>query len=74
MLKEFIGKLNDFATHHQLFFAALIGLSIICVSWGIEKILEYYIFPQKKLADYIIAIVSGLTLLLFIQHFILHVL
>jgi len=74
MFGRLVEKLNNFASHHQFFFAALIALSIICISWGVERILDHYIFPRKKLMDYVIAIFGGLILFLCVQHFVLHVL
>ena len=72
MFSEVLDKVSEFADHHQALFAVIVGFSFICASWGIEKILEHYLFPRKKPYGYIIAIVIGLTLLWLTQHYILH--
>lgn len=73
MFSEVIDKISSFADHHQAIFAAVVGVSIITVSWGVEKMLETHLFPNKPMYGYITAILSGLLLLWFTQHFILHV-
>lgn len=73
MFSNVFTKMSTFAHHHQAIFAAIVGISIIAVSWGIEKILETYFFPRKPVIGYITAIASGLAILWFTQHFILHV-
>jgi hypothetical protein len=73
MFEAFFNKFKTLADHHQVIFALIIALCIICVTWGVEKILEFYIFPNKPLVGYIVLIISGLLLLWVLQHFILHI-
>lgn len=74
MLSQLFNKLVSFAAHHQILCTACIALGIICVTWGVEKILEHYIFLQQPPLGYLLAIVGGVGMLWIIQHFILHIL
>lgn len=73
MFSRIIKKLDSFQDHHQVLFALIVVVSIIFISWGIEKILEEYIFPHKPFYGYVIAIGIGLFILLLAKHVILHV-
>lgn len=73
MFAELFQKLNEFEDHHQVLFALIVTLGIVCFSWGIEKLLEEYIFPKRPLYGYLIAIVMGLVLLGLCKHVILRV-
>lgn len=73
MFSRVLDKVSEFADHHQAIFAVIVGFSVICLSWGVEKILENYLFPKKPVYGYVTAIITGLTLLWLTQHFILHV-
>jgi len=73
MISEVFNKLSDAANHHQIIFGAIIGVSIICCSWGIEKLLEKFLFPSKPVIGYIVAIAIGFLLLWITKHHILHV-
>jgi hypothetical protein len=73
MFAEFFEKISNYANHHQAIFASLIAISIICFTWGVEKILETYLFPSKPLYGYFAAIIASLAVLWFIHHFVLHV-
>jgi hypothetical protein len=73
MFREIFNKLHTFADHHQLCIALFIGFCIICVTWGVEKLLEEYIFTKKSFFSYIVAVLGGLLLLWVAQHCILHV-
>lgn len=66
-------KLDTFQEHHQVLFALMIVLGVVCISWGIEKILEEHIFPKKPFYGYIIAIAIGLFLLWLTKHVVLHI-
>lgn len=72
MFERIFDKLSEFADHHQAIFAVIVGFSVICLSWGVEKILEHYLFPRKKPFGFIAAIVIGLSVLWLTQHYILH--
>jgi len=72
MFEKLGNNLSEFADHHQAMFAVIVGFSVICLSWGIEKILEHYLFPRKKPYGYIAAIIIGLSVLWLTQHYILH--
>ena len=72
MFSKLIAKLNSFGEHHQVFFAIIIGLCIICISWSIEKILEEYIFSRKPLYGYLATIAVAVFLLWLTKHVILH--
>jgi|GEM_PF-971626 len=66
-------KLSEFGHHHQILFGVIVALCVMIISWGIERILDVYIFPSKHIYAYIGAVVSGLGVLWIIQHFVLHV-
>ena len=72
MFAKMFDKLSTFADHHQAIIAAIVTLSIICISWGIEKILEHHIFYKNPLRGYLIAIIGGILTLWLVQHYILH--
>jgi len=72
MLKELIAKFSTLAEHHQLFFAIIVGLCIVCMSWSIEQILDRFIFPQKKLLGYIVIIFTSFLVFWMVKHCILH--
>lgn len=73
MFSNLFDKLMNFEEHHQVVFALIVAFGIICFSWGIENILEYYIFPKKPLYGYITAISVGLSILWLTKHVILKV-
>jgi hypothetical protein len=73
MFSQMFDKLSTFANHHQAIIAAIVTFSIICISWGIEKIMEHHIFYKNPLRGYLIAVIGGLTMLWIVQHYILHV-
>jgi hypothetical protein len=72
MFSTLLQKLTTFAYHHQAFVASLVTFSLICITWGSEKILERYLFPRSPLYGYLFAIGLGIILLWMIQHYILH--
>lgn len=71
MFSKLFDNLDKFADHHQAIIASLVTFSIICISWGIEKLMEHHC-RKNPLRGYIIAVVGGLTILWTIQHFVLH--
>ncbi len=72
MFSEFFDKFDTFAEHHQIFFTIMIAFCIIAISWGVEKLLEEYIFHKAPLRGYIIAVLGGLITLYIIKHIVLH--
>lgn len=72
MFQELFEKLNSFASHHQAAFAGLVTICLICISWGIENLLELYLMPHKPVHAYCIAIAGGMLVLWLVQHYILH--
>lgn len=73
MFLKIINKFNTLTTHHQLIFAALATLSFIVLTWGIEKLLESYLFPSRPVVGYFLAVIGSLGMLVLVQHFVLHV-
>jgi hypothetical protein len=73
MFTEIFEKVDSFAHHHQALFAFIVGVSAICFSWGVEKLLEEYLFPNNKLYGYLTAIFGGLSIMWLTKHFVLHV-
>lgn len=73
MFTDVFDKMSSFANHHQALFASIVAVCLICFSWGVEKLLESYLFPKKPIYGYITAITASLVVLWFTQHFILHV-
>lgn len=69
MFANFFNKLNTFADHHQLIIAGVIAFSLICLTWGTEKLLERYLYPKNPERGYIFAIFLGLALLWIIKHY-----
>ncbi len=72
MFSEFFEKFDSFAEHHQILFTIAIAFCIITISWGIEKLLEEYVFYKYPLRGYIIAVLGGLIALYIIKHIVLH--
>jgi hypothetical protein len=70
MLHKLSEKIRTTRHHHQVVVVLLVGFGIVCASWGVEGILEDYIFVSKSLAEYITAIISGLVLLWLAKHYI----
>lgn len=66
-------KMKDFEEHHQVMFALVVVFAIVCFSWGIENILESYLFPKNPIYGYILAILIGLFLLWLSKYVILQV-
>lgn len=66
-------KLSEFGHHHQIIFGVIVALCAMLVSWGIERILDVYIFPSKHIYGYLGAVIFGLSTLWIVQHFVLHV-
>ncbi len=64
-------KLHTFQDHHQLLFAIIVAIGVITASWGIEKLLETYLFPRKPVYGYMVAVGGGVVLLWITKHFIL---
>lgn len=69
MFASFFQKMGSFADHHQLLIAGIIAFSVICLTWGVEKLLELYLFPTKPARGYVAAVLLGLSLLWIIKHF-----
>jgi hypothetical protein len=66
-------KLSEFGHHHQIIFGVIVAFAFMIVSWGVERILDLYIFPNRNVKTYIGVVVGGLAVLWVVQHFILHV-
>lgn len=73
MFTRLVERLNNLGERHQIIFTLIVAFCFICISWGVEKILEQYIFPHKPLHGYVLIIAAGLAVLWLIQHLILHV-
>lgn len=73
MFSELLNNFNQLASQHQMVLAALVALSVITLTWGIEKLLETYLFPKQPVIGYVIAVTGSVTMLFIVQHFILHV-
>lgn len=73
MFNTLFQKLQTLEEHHQVLFSLVVVLGIVLVSWGIEKILEEYIFPTKPLHGYFLVITFGLFLLWLTKHILLRV-
>ena len=73
MFENVINKLSKLGDHHQLLFTIIAAISIICISWGIERILHLYLFPNQPLYAALTTIAGGVILLWLTKHVILHV-
>jgi hypothetical protein len=71
MFTELFKNFSTFAASHQILITGLIAFGLICLTWGIEKILETYLFPKKPIFGYLIAILGGIALLWTLKHVIL---
>lgn len=69
MFSSFFQKVSNFADHHQIIIAGVIAFSVTCLTWGIEKMLEAYLFPKNPARGYITAVLIGLILLWITKHF-----
>lgn len=73
MLQSFFEKMVESASHHQVVVLVIAGLSFICITWSIEKILEHFIVIEGRFSHYFILLGIGLALLWFAQHYVLRV-
>ena len=73
MFAKLFDKLSTLADHHQAIIAAIVTLCVMCISWGLKKILEHHIFYKNPLRGYLMAIIGGSLILWIIQHYLLHV-
>ncbi|MBA3954361.1 hypothetical protein H0X48_03535 [Candidatus Dependentiae bacterium] len=73
MMVELFNKIKNFEEHHQVLFALVVVLGIVCFSWGVENILESYLFPRNPVCGYVVAIAFGLFLLWLSKYVILQV-
>lgn len=73
MLSKLFEEFDSFAVHHQLITALGIISGMVLISWGIESILEHYIFPHKPIYGFLLAIIIGLVLLALTQHFVIRI-
>lgn len=73
MFEKIFENLKEFEEHHQVFFALVVVLGVICFSWGVEKILEEYVFPHRPFYGYVFAISLGLFLLWLTKYILLEV-
>ena len=71
MIKEMFEKLSTFAHHHQVLFLLLMGFSIVCASWAVEKILENFVFTSNSFFGYLGAVAGSLSLIWLIKRHIL---
>lgn len=71
MFKELFAKLNTLEHEHQALFALVVITAVVLFSWGVEKIVEEYIFPGRPLVGYILAIVFGIMLIWLTQYVVL---
>lgn len=73
MFKKLFDKFNSFAGRHQALITLTIIFALICITWGIEHLIEMY-FAQFEIYAYLGSIFLGLFLLWLTRHFMLHVL
>lgn len=71
MFENIAETVSSFETHHQLLVAALAIVGLVCLSWGVENIIEQYIFPHKPLYSFLFMICMGLFLLWLAKHVVL---
>jgi hypothetical protein len=71
MIVKLWERLQTFQDHHQMICALLVAFGVICASWGIQKLLETFFFPQRP-HGYVLAIILGLGLLWLTKHVIMH--
>lgn len=69
MFNSFFQKMGTFADHHQILIASIVAFGIICLTWGIEKLLELYLFPTKPARGYAAAVIIGIALLWITKHY-----
>ncbi|MGE0010186.1 MAG: hypothetical protein AB7F19_06650 [Candidatus Babeliales bacterium] len=71
MFRQLITRFHDLESHHQIIITVIVAFAAICVSWGIERLLEQYFFPNKPALRYLIAVIGGLLVLYLVKHFLL---
>ncbi len=69
MFANFFQKMSTFADHHQLLIAGIIAFSVISLTWGVEKLLETYLYPNNPTRGYVVAVLLGITLLWVLKHY-----
>lgn len=72
MFKKIVANFHTLQDHHQILVALAIAFSAICVTWGAEKLLEKYLFPNRPEIGYFIAVIMGLAVLWLVKHALLH--
>lgn len=71
MFKNLLESFHSLKDHHQVLLTVIITFSAICVSWGAEKLLERYLFPNRPAVGYVVALMGGLFALWLVKHFLL---
>jgi hypothetical protein len=64
-------RLHAFQDHHQILFALVAAFAVISASWGLQKLLETFLFPNKPIYGSILALCIGLGLLWITKHVIM---
>ncbi len=56
-------KINTFKSHHQIIFAIIIGVSLICFWRGVWGLLDMYLLPNNEELSYWASLAVGLFIL-----------
>ena len=72
MFRDLVEQFHNLKDHHQVLITLVVAFSAICLTWGLEKLLEKYFFPKRPEIGYIVAVVGSLLLLWLVKHFLLH--
>ena len=73
MFSDFFAKVGSFMGHHQMLVGALVAFFLITSTWGIEKLMETYLFPNKPIVGFFVAALGGVIGLWLLQHYVLHI-
>ncbi|HJM68776.1 MAG TPA: hypothetical protein QGF02_02400 [Candidatus Babeliales bacterium] len=63
MFKEIFSRVSELEHHYQAVFAVVVAIGVVLFSWGIEKLLEEYVFHHRPLFGYIFSVLFGVFLL-----------
>ncbi len=73
MLSKVLTKFMIINEHHQVIAGAMVTFAVVCFSWGIHNLLERFMFPNKRVYGYMIAIILGFIFLWTTKQYILFV-
>ena len=71
MLPKVLTKFMTISQNHQVIVGAMVTISVACFSWGIQHLLERFMFPNRRVLGYIVAAGLGFLFLWIAKQYIL---